>query len=163
MHVHDSDVGTVRNKAAKKEKKEIVSIVDMDLHVKNWVITKPQNTKHSAVQVRTTDQWISWLPKSVLVSGRLAWSTIWDLQHGVSSTHDSPVDQLSSKIRPCVWSMCLVDDLGAALCLVDDLGDATVKLGKDRVQGLGIVLLVFLHEAIPGVIEREYLVIIQDS
>jgi len=80
MHVHDSDVGTVRNKAAKKEKKEIVSIVDMDLHVKNWVITKPQNTKHSAVQVRTTDQWISWLPKSVLVSGRCAWSTIWELR-----------------------------------------------------------------------------------
>ncbi len=48
MHVHDSDVGTVRRKAAKKDKKEIVSIADMTRRVRNWGIAKPQNAQHSA-------------------------------------------------------------------------------------------------------------------
>ena len=48
MHVHDSDVGTVRRKAAKKDKKEIVSIADMAQRVRNWGIAKPQNAQHSA-------------------------------------------------------------------------------------------------------------------
>jgi hypothetical protein len=63
-----------------------------------------------------------------------------------------------------------------AICLVDNLGAATVKLGKDnspsverlfsvagqvvtakrnRLHPSSVTLLVFLHEAIPGVIERE--------
>jgi len=47
MHVHDSDVGTVRSKAAKQDK-ERVSIADMARRVRNWGIAKPQNAKHSA-------------------------------------------------------------------------------------------------------------------
>ena len=48
MHVHDSDVGTVRRKAAKKDKKENVCIADMARRVRNWGIAKPQNAQHSA-------------------------------------------------------------------------------------------------------------------
>ena len=46
MHVHDSDVGTVRRKAAKKDKKENVCIADMARRVRNWGIAKPQNAQH---------------------------------------------------------------------------------------------------------------------
>ena len=48
MHVHDSDVCTVRSKAAKQDKKERVSIADMARRVRNWGIVKLQNAKHSA-------------------------------------------------------------------------------------------------------------------
>ena len=48
MHVHDSDVGTVRRKAAKKDKKENVRIAEMARRVRNWGIAKPQNAQHSA-------------------------------------------------------------------------------------------------------------------
>ena len=48
MHVHDSDVGTVRRKAAKKDKKENVCIADMARRVRNRGIAKPQNAQHSA-------------------------------------------------------------------------------------------------------------------
>jgi hypothetical protein len=48
MHVHDSDVCTVRGKAAKQDKKERVSIADMARRVRNWGIVKLQNAKHSA-------------------------------------------------------------------------------------------------------------------
>jgi hypothetical protein len=46
IHVHDSDVGTVRRKAAKKDKKENVRISEMARRVRNW--GKPQNAQHSA-------------------------------------------------------------------------------------------------------------------
>jgi hypothetical protein len=48
MHVHDSDVCTVRRKAAKKDKKENVLIAEMARRVRNWGISKPQNAQHSA-------------------------------------------------------------------------------------------------------------------
>ena len=46
IHVHDSDVGTVRRKAAKKDKKENVCIADMARRVRNWGIAKPQNAQN---------------------------------------------------------------------------------------------------------------------
>ena len=48
MHVHDSDVGMVRRKAAKQDKTENVRIAEMARRVRNWGIAKPQNAQHSA-------------------------------------------------------------------------------------------------------------------
>ena len=40
------DVGTVRRKASKQDKKENVLITEMTRRVRNWGITKPQNAQH---------------------------------------------------------------------------------------------------------------------
>ena len=42
------DVGMVRSKASKQDKKENVCITDMARRVRNWGIAKPQNAQHSA-------------------------------------------------------------------------------------------------------------------
>jgi hypothetical protein len=42
------DVGTVRRKASKKDKKENVLITEMARRVRNWGIAKPKNAHHSA-------------------------------------------------------------------------------------------------------------------
>ncbi len=42
------DVGTVRRKTSKKDKKENVLITEMARRVRNWGIDKPQNAQHSA-------------------------------------------------------------------------------------------------------------------
>ena len=42
------DVGTVRRKASKQDKKENVLITEMARRVRDWGIDKPQNAQHSA-------------------------------------------------------------------------------------------------------------------
>ena len=40
------DVGTVRRKTSKQDKKENVLITEMTRRVRNWGISKPQNAQH---------------------------------------------------------------------------------------------------------------------